>query len=793
MSRFATPNKSRATTLAKSPGVPIQREPGYRYGRGQSLPGPSIKGRHMNEVVIDYVRKLSPSTTTRMHGPTSNMVRDSNVFIEESDFLPLSSTKPFEKPEKEDRSLRRKEPTPITSVRPITPTRTTIPIGTGTSATGTGPGSTSGGSGTNSIAVNANFISVNRSVSPSGLATLGSSSNSVSGALGLPLSSSASVRSLSSSGTMRSSSAHSLYRAAGLIPPKERDRGYGGSSGSVAPGGGLVAGGEGSVVSAMSKRSLTPTRLTKTYSGSSVSGYSASMFQSLAEAPVSSPAGLHNLQLTQSAFKSVRKALVRNQLSEFLEHDEDDMLMNRALHGRTNSAGRSRTPNGGTYDSGNVAESVDSPLNGVVDELLDFDENDYQPSTAFGATLISANGTGGGTDAQSTGSPHRLTAARKRELKKHHKIVKMTGILREAIMEEINMHKNTVPEDLFFASEHTAGQSLVYTTRRELLSLIRDWQRTYLKEGVGSLDRYFIAYQDTKKRRNDVLHAYYEAKKERERVLQERERLKCDMMAFIERGTNSKEKGGLGLDFRSLLAKFPQEWFIVDDELMREREGTNEQMLNNSAFFSPSASGKGGTAGEGPATEGDGDEGERFEDYEPWKQDVYPHSHTVIEDGTPVEQHGSGGIPPQGGGYIVPRPELYSSFGVSPPTRGGPTPGQYSGYRGSGFSPPVNYAAIRALRGEVSNTSVPSSNVSVGGGSLTGTIGSMSVSMSAGMSGRYTPAEGEGSQGPVRVRSHSRASQSTLGEGDDIDDPLLALPPPPNSNSQYVNNNVVQF
>jgi hypothetical protein len=117
MSRFATPNKSRSTVLAKSPSVPVQREPGFRYGSGSTMPGASIKGRHMTEVVVDCVRKLSPNATSRYHGPTSTMVRDSTVVIEESHFLPLSTRIPFEKPEKEDRQLRRKDFTPLTSNR----------------------------------------------------------------------------------------------------------------------------------------------------------------------------------------------------------------------------------------------------------------------------------------------------------------------------------------------------------------------------------------------------------------------------------------------------------------------------------------------------------------------------------------------------------------------------------------------------------------------------------------------------------------------------------------------------
>jgi hypothetical protein len=251
--------------------------------------------------------------------------------------------------------------------------------------------------GRKNITVNADVITVNRE--------RGRSSSS-------PLSSAASVRSLSStSSTVRTHRSMFSTGASSLSPSQRAGR--------------CDSDGD-SVVCAMRRRALTPTRLAQSSNASTLSlGRGAAMFQALSSSQSVSPSLVHSLsnystgsrslnhlQLSYSSYKAVRKALVRSEIGAFLEHDSN-----------THQGSLLRDqPN---HHTGMMRD--------VIESMADFDENDYPatspmqfPSPGFVSSTV-----------QGSTTSHHQSASRKRELKKHHRLMQMTASLRESILQEV--------------------------------------------------------------------------------------------------------------------------------------------------------------------------------------------------------------------------------------------------------------------------------------------------------------------------------------------------------------------
>jgi hypothetical protein len=231
-----------------------------------------------------------------------------------------------------------------------------------------------------------------------------------------------------------------------------------------------------------------------------------------------------------------------------------------------------------------------------------------------------------------------------------------------------------------------------------------------------------------------VLQEYYEAKRKLADVHRTREEMKCDLLLMIEKAKQHQEVGLTKDSLEKLLKKFPKEWFEVNEEIMREKEGSNQQLIADSLFFSSSTSaataaavtggrnggGAGGTVssvsplpspalsrstsqsmmglsmrgrdGERPENRERDQERERerereddaegLEDFEPWKQDVYAHSPTLYSS-FPTSNRTTAAQTP------LPMP---------PPSGAGPIASQFKAYQGAEYSPPVNFDVIRLLQ-----------------------------------------------------------------------------------------------
>jgi hypothetical protein len=139
------------------------------------------------------------------------------------------------------------------------------------------------------------------------------------------------------------------------------------------------------------------------------------------------------------------------------------------------------------------------------------------------------------------------------------------------------VHKNETPQSLFFPCEHARTLSLPLTARTDILSLTHLWQQHFLSETLPSLDYAISVYRERKQDRNDVLSRHSALRAEKEKLSQEQDIERERLRQYLTKGST------LGLDFSSLLKKFPGHWVT---ERMKPMTDSNAA-INSSIFFSP--------------------------------------------------------------------------------------------------------------------------------------------------------------------------------------------------------------
>lgn len=287
MSRFANPNLPRPSkpVVIRSPVLPIQRQPGFRYGRGMALPGMSLTGRNFVETnkPVDYSDSDPPAPPrNRSTSPKRNR---------------KATVKKFVKPERQER-VQRKAALPITpnvfklhgaiadhSTSPSTiqqsnkirPSLEGHLVHTGHSLNRS-PGS--------SVAATATATEVDNYSIPSSSSRVGTRPHSASAA--------EAWKSPSSIG-FSSNSANKFFSPGdhrSSLPPRDAITAYSHAG-----------------------------------SGFSVSGCSVSINASLSQSSPPSYA-VNNIQLSHGAFKSYRKLCVKDALAQFL-HSEQSIIYNK--------------------------------------------------------------------------------------------------------------------------------------------------------------------------------------------------------------------------------------------------------------------------------------------------------------------------------------------------------------------------------------------------------------------------------------------------------------------------------
>lgn len=389
MSRFATPNRNRIPTLAISPSIPSQKDPGYRYGRGVNLPGPSLKGRHFIDVKFDGVVRKSP---TSIRNKTINQGTPDNPLSIVEHVSPMSTVKPFERPEKEDRTMRRKSPTPTS--RQTTPLRINR----------------------EKFSVNAEVVSV----------------------------ASESKRSKSALSTK---SSPSLANKSGWFVDNAENK---------------------STTSKLSvSRSVSPTISSKYSIGTNNMNNlnMSSLYQSLSE---NSPSkhGVNKLQISQSSFKSVRKAQIRDSIMKFLQNDDS---LPSALIELTSSANINSN-----NSSINAAENI-------------------------------------------------------KETKTQNRLLKMTDQLRMAIIQEIQEFNQSDPSTLFFPSEHMYHK-VIAETRTEIHQIYADWCRKYMNSIVNQVDKSYHHWLDAQQQRFQTQSHLKSQLQEKTDLIKKKENMKVELI-----------------------------------------------------------------------------------------------------------------------------------------------------------------------------------------------------------------------------------------------------------------------
>lgn len=461
MSRFATPNRSRPTVVARAPSIPIQDEPGHRYARGFHLPGFSFKGRHVIEVRVDGVRMQSPSisrpaTPERGMSPAASFRDTANhsvMSLADSSHLPLSSTKPYIKPQRKDRNYYR-----------ANPLSESVQAGTG---------------------LTSQNIS-RRSLSPSPRLSREFSVNSEVISLSRPQSAQ-SVRSQRSSASSVSSITNTAY-------------GWGARSNS--------------------NRSVSSPVAYNVGRGSSLNDPEAHIHQSLSVKPGGSPHAANKLQLTHSAYKSYRKAAVRDAIHSFLQ-SEDDLRHGRA---RADSSDLSQSPTQPPYQP---PPSQQKPIQ--FKQLMDIDgENNDQ---------LDEND----------------VAIGRGDRKKYQRLTKMIESLRQSIKDTLENGGNPqqlLAHEVFFHSQFMHSV-VVAQLRSALLEVIQQWQGAYRQVAISALDRYVYTWMNARRSRLVAQRGYQQALAQAQQLQREKLQLQHQVAQ-------------LRLQAESLGLTFPKQWLGVN-------------------------------------------------------------------------------------------------------------------------------------------------------------------------------------------------------------------------------------
>lgn len=505
MSRFATPSRERPVVVANPPSIPVQREPGFRYGNGQALPGASFKGRHVVEVIVGGIKIHSP-TNSRPNSPLRGVspggtIRDFQSThdlrsMADSQALPKSSTKPFVKPERSQRTYTRyNSSTNVFS--PAVQQQNMLTAGRSINISGSNVNSRSGTPTrrlSRDFSVNSEVISLAR---PQSAQSVRSSSN----------------KSVSSS----------VSSMTGLS--------YGASVRSLSAGRNL--------------RAMSPVQYLSGGQHSSLSNANAPIHQSLSSprhhnsnniSSNNTQASANKLELSQSAYRSFRKACVRDAIHQFLQSEE--------VH-------REQVEDEAVLDNAGVDESLH--------DLLDL-------SIAGGAAGVLGHDEQGDNNRHMSSSRTMATskmAMGKEDRKKFRRLYKMINLLRQSIVDDLNlqsMNQNNgsvsqqqqplLPETLFFPSQHMQAV-VVSNSRANLLQLVIDWRQQYSQTALGALDKYYATWITARSQRLQAQRSYQEILLQYRARSRQKEQLKQQIRELQQQAN-------------SLNLTLPRAWFPAD-------------------------------------------------------------------------------------------------------------------------------------------------------------------------------------------------------------------------------------
>lgn len=258
----------------------------------------------------------------------------------------------------------------------------------------------------------------------------------------------------------------------------------------------------------------TRSTLSKTSAGATISAVSTgSLYHPLSQSSPPSH-GIHNIQLTQKAFRSVRKACVRDAISQFLESEEEHQ---------------------NTIHTKQYIQSIHRSLS------VDSYELNPQNPPSYDTQM----------------------------LKKQQRIIKMTESLRKSIQDELQSYPPKLEQqiqDIFFPSENMHDPKVV-NLRTEIALILLDWKKNYLKETIQSLDKHYLKWETTKEKLMNLYHSYYnEHLPLFQLILQEKQEKHEELLQlkdYIEKHRLLPQN-----DLNKLLQSFPSHWF--EENLLKE-------------------------------------------------------------------------------------------------------------------------------------------------------------------------------------------------------------------------------
>lgn len=533
MSRFATPNRSRPLVVANSPSIPVQKEPGHRYANGIQLPGPSFKGRHVIEININGMRMHSP---TRERPTSAERTNSPGGTIRE-----LQAT---HKVASLADSCSLPKPTTKPFVVPDRARRSSRPRTLSSSAL-------------SDIDLTAGkSINRGRNETPTRRLSRDFSINSeVVSVTGLPRSSSAQ--------SVRSSSNRSVSSAVSSISGTA----FGSSVRSFSAG--------------RTARSHSPIQYLTGGQHSSLSNSNAHIHQSLANTKRTDQAHQRNankLELSQAAYRHFRKAVVRDAIHNFLQDEE--------VH----------------REHLDIMAIGDDDVDESLQDLLDLSiagppalNNEMRPRSQNADSGEESNDDVGEgfLDANGTVMTSKM-AMGKEDRRKFRRLHKMIKLLRQSIVDDLNMQGLTLPvspklgasevpptvtpENLFFPSQHMHSV-IVAKNRSELLDLIVQWRQLYTNNALAALDRYYASWVTARSQRLQSQRQYLEAVAQHKAQDQQKQALRQEIVRYRQRAQQ------LGLTL-------PPNWFPAELGLDEFHDGTTQSISGSTALarnISPSA------------------------------------------------------------------------------------------------------------------------------------------------------------------------------------------------------------
>ena len=286
--------------------------------------------------------------------------------------------------------------------------------------------------------------------------------------------------------------------------------------------------------------------------------------------------GLHNIQLSQAAFRTIRKAQMRGTIEDFLEGNDIDYLgleddnpeeLAAALElqddlGQSGGAGAGGAGFGGTLSAVEELHSARTPeeLRRKQVRLImqaRQAENGILPAPVGGPGGLKTGGTVGGRTVHTLNTVTAKSPEELEMLRRQRRLAKMLKNIQSSLLEQqdaLQGGAETAPLEVFFPCEHPYSEP-VMSARFAIIDTISDWTQQF-DEVLSALESYEHFLSKSRRRHLELARAAQLAADQLEVATEDNQHLKEQLRELVETAEDE-----LKLNVRPLLNDFPSYWY----------------------------------------------------------------------------------------------------------------------------------------------------------------------------------------------------------------------------------------